>query len=124
MTLAMIRDGRITRVTRDHSYVGRLIEAGMISEQQAEVHPQRNILTSAVGTNPDLVMDASEQPEPLRREDVLVICSDGLWGLVRDAEILNAVTNKTTEQAGRDLIELARHRGGPDNITVQILRVL
>jgi serine/threonine protein phosphatase PrpC len=44
--------------------------------------------------------------------------------LVRDAEILNAVKNKTTEQAGRDLIELARHRGGPDNITVQILRVL
>jgi len=122
--LYLIRDGRITRVTRDHSYVGRLIEAGMISEQQAEVHPQRNILTSAVGTNPDLVMDASEQPEPLRREDVLVICSDGLWGLVRDAEILNAVKNKTTEQAGRDLIELARHRGGPDNITVQILRVL
>jgi protein phosphatase len=96
----------------------------MISEQQAEVHPQRNILTSAVGTNPDLVMDASEQPEPLRREDVLVICSDGLWGLVRDVEILNAVKNKTTEQAGRELIELARHRGGPDNITVQILRVL
>lgn len=122
--LYLIRDGQITRVTRDHSYVGRLIEAGMISEQQAEVHPQRNILTSAVGTNPDLVMDASEQPEPLRREDVLVICSDGLWGLVRDAEILNAIKNKTTEQAGRELIELARHRGGPDNITVQILRVL
>jgi len=122
--LYLIRDGQITRVTRDHSYVGRLIEAGMISEQQAEVHPQRNILTSAVGTNLDLVMDASEQPEPLRQGDVLVICSDGLWGLVRDAEILNAVKNKTAEQAGRELIELARQRGGPDNITVQILRVL
>jgi PPM family protein phosphatase len=121
--LYLIRDGQIHRVTRDHSYVGRLIEAGMISEQQAEVHPQRNILTSAVGTNPDLVMDASDAPEPLREKDVLLICSDGLWGQVRDAEILKAVDGKGAEKAGRELIELARERGGPDNITVQILRL-
>ena len=122
--LYMIHDGKIRRVTRDHSYVGRLIEAGMISEQQAEVHPQRNILTSAVGTNPELVMDAPEQPEPLRAGDVLLICSDGLWGQVHDSEILGAVNNKTAEQAARELIALARERGGPDNITVQILRLL
>jgi protein phosphatase len=121
--LYLIRDGEIIRVTRDHSYVGRLVEAGMISAEQAEVHPQRNILTSAVGTNPDLAMDASEEPQALRAGDVLVICSDGLWGLVRDTEILNAVKNKSAEQAGKDLIQLARERGGPDNITVQILRL-
>lgn len=121
--LYLIRNGEIIRVTRDHSYVGRLVEAGMISAEQAEVHPQRNILTSAVGTNPDLAMDASEEPEALRAGDVLVICSDGLWGLVRDTEILNAVKNKSAEQAGKDLIQLARDRGGPDNITVQILRL-
>ena len=121
--LYLIRDGQITRVTRDHSYVGRLVESGMISAEEAETHPQRNILTAALGTNPDLTMDSPGQPEPLRPEDVLLICSDGLWGQVRDSEILDAVENKTAEQAGRKLIELARERGGPDNITVEILRL-
>src|ERR1022692_4676381 len=121
--LYLIRDGQITRVTRDHSYVGRLVESGLISAEQAESHPQRNILTAALGTNPDLVMDSPGRPEPLRPEDVLLICSDGLWGLVRDAEILRAVKDKSAEQAGRELIELARERGGPDNITVEILRL-
>jgi serine/threonine protein phosphatase PrpC len=121
--LYLIRDGQITRVTRDHSYVGRLVESGMISPEEAETHPQRNILTAALGTNPDLIMDSPGQPEPLRPEDVLLICSDGLWGQVRDPEILNAVDNKNVEQAGRKLIELARERGGPDNITVEILRL-
>jgi len=121
--LYLIRDGQITRVTRDHSYVGRLVESGMISPEEAENHPQRNILTAALGTNPDLIMDSPGQPEPLRPEDVLLICSDGLWGLVRDSEILDSVENKSAEQAGRRLIELARERGGPDNITVEILRL-
>jgi serine/threonine protein phosphatase PrpC len=121
--LYLIRDGQITRVTRDHSYVGRLLESGMISPEQAETHPQRNILTAALGTNPDLIMDSPGRPEPLRPEDVLLICSDGLWGQVRDSEILDAVENKSAEQAGRELIKLARERGGPDNITVEILRL-
>ena len=121
--LYLIRDGQITRVTRDHSYVGRLVESGMISPEEAENHPQRNILTAALGTNPDLIMDSPGQPKPLRPEDVLLICSDGLWGQVRDSEILDAVENKSAEQTGRKLIELARERGGPDNITVEVLRL-
>jgi serine/threonine protein phosphatase PrpC len=121
--LYLIRNGQITRVTRDHSYVGRLVESGMISPEEAEHHPQRNILTAALGTNPDLIMDSPGHPEPLRPGDVLLLCSDGLWGQVRDAEILAAVEDKSAEQAGRELIELARQRGGPDNITVEILRL-
>jgi serine/threonine protein phosphatase PrpC len=121
--LYLIRDGQITRVTRDHSYVGRLVESGMITPEEAENHPQRNILTAALGTNPDLIMDSPGQPEPLRPDDVLLICSDGLWGQVRDSEILEAVENKSAEQTGRKLIELARERGGPDNITVEVLRL-
>jgi protein phosphatase len=121
--LYLIRDGRITQVTRDHSYVGRLVEAGMISRSEAERHPQRNILTAALGTAPELFMDAPGSPEKLRRDDVIVICSDGLWGQVQDEEILDAVKKHTVEDAGRDLIELARQRGGPDNITVNILRL-
>ena len=121
--LYLIRGGQITRITRDHSYVGRLVEAGMISPEEAETHPQRNILTAALGTNPDLIMDSPGHPEPLRPKDVLLICSDGLWGQVHDSEILDAVENNSAQQAGRQLIELARERGGPDNITVEILRL-
>ena len=121
--LYLIRDGEITQVTRDHSYVGRLVEAGMISREEAERHPQRNILTAALGTNPELIMDSPGQPEALRADDVLVICSDGLWGQVHDEEIRGAVEKQSAEKAGRDLIELARERGGPDNITVNILRL-
>lgn len=122
--LYLIRDGEISRVTRDHSYVGRLVEAGMITPEEAERHPQRNILTAALGTNPDLIMDSPGHPEPLLPEDVILICTDGLWGQVHDAEILDAVQGKSAEQAGRELIDLARERGGPDNITVEILRLL
>ncbi|MBZ5613486.1 MAG: protein phosphatase 2C domain-containing protein [Acidobacteriia bacterium] len=121
--LYLIRDGQIRRVTRDHSYVGRLIESGIISPEEAENHPHRNILTAALGTNPDLIMDSPGRPEPLRAGDVLLLCSDGLWGQVRDAEILEAVDNKNLEHAGHELIALARERGGPDNITVEILRL-
>jgi protein phosphatase len=76
-----------------------------------------------LGTNPELVMDAPEHPEPLHPADVLVICTDGLWGLVRDAENLDIVENNSAEKAGRELIALAKERGGPDNITVEILRL-
>jgi len=122
--LYLIRDGEITQMTRDHSYVGRLVEAGMISREDAERHPQRNILTAALGTNPELIMDSPGRPERLRAKDVLVLCSDGLWGQVHDQEILDVIEKQNAEGAGRDLIELARQRGGPDNITISILRLL
>jgi protein phosphatase len=68
-------------------------------------------------------MDAPGRPEPLRPGDVIVICTDGLWGQVQDQEILQAVRKQDAESAGHGLIELARQRGGPDNITVNILRL-
>lgn len=121
--LYLVRNGQIAQVTRDHSYVGRLVESGVISREEAEKHPQRNILTAALGTSADLIMDAPAQPEKLFPHDVLVVCSDGLWGQVQDVEILQAVANNSPEAAGRELINLARERGGPDNITLQVLRI-
>lgn len=121
--LYMIRNGQITQLTRDHSYVGRLVESGVISREEAEKHPQRNILTAALGTSADLIIDSPGHPERLQSDDVLVMCSDGLWGQVQDPEILHATEHKSPEAACRELIELARQRGGPDNITVQILRL-
>jgi serine/threonine protein phosphatase PrpC len=121
--LYLLRGGQIIQVTRDHSYVGRLVEAGMITREDAEKHPQRNILTAALGTTTDLIMDSPGTPEHLQSGDVLVICSDGLWGQVHDPEILEALTGKSAEEAGSSLIRLARERGGPDNITIEILRL-
>jgi len=121
--LYLVRGGQIAQLTRDHSYVGRLVEAGVISREEAENHPHRNILTAAMGTSGDLVTDSPGRPEPVQSGDVLVLSSDGLWGVVRDPEILRAIESKDPEPAGRDLIELARERGGPDNITVEILRL-
>jgi serine/threonine protein phosphatase PrpC len=103
--------------------VSRLVETGMITREDAEKHPQRNILTSALGTSTELVMDSPGRPESLQSRDVLLLCSDGLWGQVRDAEILQTLDGKSADEAGRALIQLARERGGPDNITVEILRL-
>ena len=121
--LYLLRGGQIIQVTRDHSYVGQLVEAGMITRADAEKHPQRNILTAALGTSTDLIMDSPGTPEILQSGDTLVLCSDGLWGQVHDPEILEALAGKSAEEAGRGLIQLARERGGPDNITVEILRL-
>lgn len=121
--LYLIRGGDMIQVTRDHSYVGRLVETGIITRADAEKHPQRNILTAALGTSIELVMDSPGRPEPLQPKDVLLLCSDGLWGQVRDSEILKMVEGRNAEEAARLLIQLARERGGPDNITVEILRL-
>jgi PPM family protein phosphatase len=121
--LYLVRDGKITQLTRDHSYVSRLVESGVISKEEAESHPQRNILTAALGTANDPVMDSPGRPEALRSGDALILCTDGLWGQVHDAEILSAIKGGNPEKAGADLIQLARGRGGPDNITVEILCV-
>ena len=121
--LYRVRAGEITQLTRDHSYVGRLVESGVISREEAEKHPQRNILTAALGTSADLIMDSPETPEVLESGDVLLVCSDGLWGQVHDGEILQAVERNHPDAACQELIGLARERGGPDNITVQILRL-
>jgi len=119
--LYLIRDGEMAQLTRDHSYVGRLVESGLLSREEAEQHPQRNILTAAMGTGIELVLDSPGQPEALRAGDRIVLCTDGLWGQVRDPEILEVVTNQ--KQPVDELIRLARERGGPDNITVLMLRV-
>jgi PPM family protein phosphatase len=121
--LYLVRAGQITQVTRDHSYVGRLVESGVLSREEAERHPQRNILTAAMGSGVELILDSPGRPEPLQARDLLLLCTDGLWGQVRDPEILDIVQNHKPQQAVRELIRLARERGGPDNITVQILEV-
>jgi len=121
--LYLVRDSSISRLTHDHSYVGRLVANGVIRAEEAESHPQRHILTAALGAGNTVTPDSPEQPVSLQSGDVLVLCTDGLWGLLNDQEIQGAVTGKTSDEICHALVETAKKRGGPDNITVQVLRV-
>lgn len=121
--LYLVRDGRITRLTRDHSYVGSLVENGFITSEEAETHPQRHILMAALGAGQEFSPEMPEHPIPLTSGDVLLLCTDGLWGLVPDQELEQTVAGLRPREACRTLIELAKKRGGHDNITVQVLRL-
>lgn len=113
----------VTRLTHDHSYVGRLVESGVITPEEAEAHPQRNILTAALGAGAEIAVETPEAPIPLKSEDTLVLCTDGLWGQLTDLELQRSVLQNSPATACRALVNLARERGGPDNITVQVLRL-
>ena len=121
--LYLVRGPNISRLTHDHSYVGRLIENGVISAEEAETHPQRHILTAALGSGVDISPDCPASPIALEKGDVLILCTDGLWSLINESELRDVVRAEDLEGACRELIALAKERGGPDNITVQLLRV-
>jgi PPM family protein phosphatase len=121
--LYLIRDKRIERLTRDHSYVGRLVESGLVRAEDAERHPQRHILTAALGAGLEIVADGGEPGLMVEAGDNLLLCTDGLWGVTTDAELEAAVSGHGPAECCASLVELARQRGGPDNITVQLLRI-
>lgn len=121
--LYRIRGSQISRLTRDHSYVGRLVESGIVRSEDAEKHPQRHILTAALGAGLEVSVDNIEGHEHLQKGDTLVLCTDGLWGVVSEEEIVKAVHGKSAADSCSALVKLALERGGPDNITVQVLRI-
>jgi PPM family protein phosphatase len=121
--LYLVRGAKISRLTHDHSYVGRLVENGILSLQEAEAHPQRHILTAALGAGQEVSPDVPEHPVPIEKGDVILLCTDGLWGLLAENELQAAVAAAEPSEACRALVELAKERGGPDNITVQIIRL-
>ena len=120
--LYLIREGKIRKLTRDHSYVGRLVESGLIAQDDAEAHPQRHILTAALGVGEEVSPDTPLHPLPLSPGDLLILCTDGLWGVLSDAELCEQVVDEVPMTACRKLVSLARDRGAPDNVTVQVLR--
>lgn len=117
----IIRHGRLRQLTEDHSWVAEQVRAGVLTEDQARSHVHRNVITRSLGTQSNVTADVFV--EPAREGDILILCSDGLHGYVND-ELL-AATTKTYEpvEAARRLIDLANEAGGPDNITVTIIRV-
>jgi PPM family protein phosphatase len=122
--LYRVRAGTIARLTHDHSYVGRLVESGAITPEEAESHPQRHILTAALGAGTEVSPEVPEHPIALTTGDLLVLCTDGMWSLLNDAEIESIVSANTPFEAGHTLVKMTKARGGPDNITVQIIQVI
>jgi PPM family protein phosphatase len=121
--LYLVRNGGISRLTRDHSYVSRLVETGIVRSEDAETHPQRHILTAALGSGREVATDVSQQALTLEDGDALVLCTDGLWSLVNEKEVAVAIDANSPADACRELVKSALQRGGPDNITVLVLRV-
>jgi serine/threonine protein phosphatase PrpC len=103
--------------------VGRLVESGIVRAQDAEKHPQRHILTAALGAGREVAVDGAEQGVVLQEGDDLLLCTDGLWSVVTEDELESAVSNNHPAKCCSVLVKLARERGGPDNITLQVLRV-
>jgi protein phosphatase len=118
----LLRAGKLHVVTRDHSLVSRLVETGIIRAEDAESHPQKHVLTAAVGIAEDIQPDFSAEPMPVEKSDVLLLCTDGLWGQVSEPEMEQALS-QSPSAACRSLVQLAKDHGGPDNITLQVARV-
>jgi PPM family protein phosphatase len=114
----LVRDGRLEQVTEDHSLVGELMRSGKLSAEEAETHPQRSVITRALGTDPDVDVDMF--PVETRPGDLFLICSDGLTSMVDDQKILELVEQHRADLQAlvKALIKAANKGGGEDNITV------
>jgi PPM family protein phosphatase len=117
-----LRDGRFEQLTRDHSLVEEMRRKGQITDAQAEDHPQRSIITRALGPEPEVQVDV--QTVPAQDGDVFLICSDGLTTMLDDEQIARVLARATSLQAAvRALVDEANRAGGRDNITVVSFRL-
>jgi PPM family protein phosphatase len=120
----LIRGGQLSRITNDHSWVFEQVQAGMLTEAEAEKHPLRNVITRALGGALQVTPDASEISA--QKGDVFLLCSDGLTGMVPENEILRVVTANASDlqKACQQLIDAANERGGLDNVTAVLVRTV
>ena len=117
-----IVNSSITQVTKDHSYVGELLEMGVISEQQAQHHPQKNIITRALGTEADIDIDI--YTEKLSKTDSVLLCTDGLTNMLDDETIITVInSNEDISAVTETLVDEAKKSGGSDNITVVMIKL-
>jgi protein phosphatase len=114
--------GDVQVLTRDHSFVMRMLELGQITEAEAAVHPQRNVLYKALGQGEPSAPDISSAALP--ENGLLLLCSDGLWGVIPQNNILEILSETPDLQlAAQKLVDRANELGGPDNITAVLIRL-
>jgi serine/threonine protein phosphatase PrpC len=117
-----LRDGELERLTQDHSLVEEFVRQGKLTPEEAEVHPQRSIITRALGPEPDVQVDTLTYPA--RPGDIYLICSDGLTGMVSEDQIAEIISaGESLADAAKRLIDAANENGGRDNITVILFRL-
>ncbi|MDQ6805588.1 MAG: Stp1/IreP family PP2C-type Ser/Thr phosphatase [Actinomycetota bacterium] len=118
----LFRDGELTRLTQDHSLMAELIRRGKLTEEEAADHPQRSIITRALGPEPEVTVDTWTYP--VRAGDVILLCSDGLTSMVPEAQVAETLrTSGELDRAAQALIDEANRAGGRDNITVILFRL-
>ena len=119
----LVRDGRLEQLTDDHSLVAELVRTGRLSPEEADTHPQRSVVTRALGTDPTVDVDTfSIEARP---GDLFLLCSDGLTSMVSDAKILGEIERKRSDlrSAAKGLVRAANRGGGEDNITVVFFEI-
>ena len=119
--LYLIRDGKLRQVTEDHSWVEEQVKRGALTKEEAEMSPFRNVITRSLGASPDVEVDIFK--EKIKKDDVLVLCSDGLSGYVTNDEILDLAGIWSPSMAAMKLVDRANEQGGGDNITVMVVAI-
>ncbi|HYS53693.1 MAG TPA: Stp1/IreP family PP2C-type Ser/Thr phosphatase [Thermoanaerobaculia bacterium] len=118
----MVRGDAVRQLTEDHSLVATMVREGLLTAQEAETHPRRNVLQRSIGVGEEVEIDI-RGPIELQENDTFVLCSDGLHGLVKENEI-KEVAKLPIQQAANEFVTLALERGAPDNVTVIVARIV
>ena len=116
-----VRDGQIEQLTQDHSLVATMVREGLLTAEEAETHPRRNVLQRSMGVAEQVEIDLAG-PIELQEGDTFILCSDGLHGLVREPE-LKEIATAPIDLAADEFVRRALQRGAPDNVTVIVARV-
>lgn len=119
----LIRNGEIQQISRDHSWVAELVAVGKITPEEAKRHPMRNVVTRSLGGRPGVEVEVYPRT-PLQPGDIVLLCSDGLWGMVSSEQIQRIVQSHSAQAAADALVAAANDAGGHDNITALVCRVL
>ena len=117
----LVRNGQVRQISQDHSWVAEQVRAGLLTEEQARSHAQRNVITRCLGTQADVEVDIFA--EELQEGDSFILCSDGLSGFVSDDDLRAIINQYVPQESVYHLVERANENGGPDNITAIVVRV-
>lgn len=119
----LFRKGKLTRLTKDHSYVQFLVDTGEITEAEAEKHPNKNQILRALGSDEIIKPELGVVPFKPENNDIFLLCSDGLTGMVAEENIAQILKNTALSEASAKLVEAALANGGKDNVTVSVVQV-
>ena len=117
------RNGDIIQLTRDHTLVEDMVRSGLLTSEDARIHPKKNVITKSLGTHEEVEADTPSSPFVAKESDVFLLCSDGLTSFVRDNDIKKTLETHDPPKASQLLIDMANRLGGRDNITVQVIKI-